>query len=176
MEVIRLHDLDSCRRIASAWDCMAHSIPFRRTAWLHSWWDHYRGTGEAAGELFVLQVSDEAGEIVGVAPWFKEQSLYQGRVVRPLGAGKVCSEYLGILTTAEHEQDVVRALAQWLVAAADGRQGAENCWDLMELVSVDREDAVMLSLVAARSTLAALASAERRFAFYLPAVEFWGIM
>ncbi|MFO7908284.1 MAG: GNAT family N-acetyltransferase [Planctomycetota bacterium] len=148
MQVTRLHDLDSCRKIASAWDCMAHTIPFRGTAWLHKWWEHFRGTTESDGELFVLQVTDEAGEIVGIAPWFRDRSVYHGRVVRPLGAGKVCSEYLGILATAEHERDVARALAQWLVAAADGHHGPENCWDLLDLVSVDAEDSGMAYLAA----------------------------
>lgn len=127
---------------------MVHGIPFRGTAWLHSWWDHFHGTAEADGELFVLQVTDQAGEIVGIAPWFREHSVYHGRVVRPLGAGTVCSEYLGVLTTAEHERAVAHSLAQWLVAAAEGRHGPENCWDLLDLVSIDAEDAGMVYLAA----------------------------
>ncbi len=139
MKVTRLDQLDTSPQASAAWDCMAHGNPFRRTAWLHSWWNHF----QSCGELFVLQVSDRYGEIVGIAPWFIEHSVRQGRVVRSLGSGDTCSEYLGVLATREHEQQVTAALAQWLVAAAEGRQGAENRWDLLDLVSADTQDSVL---------------------------------
>lgn len=139
MRVTRLHDIGQCRQIAAAWDCMAHSNPFRRTAWLLSWWAHY----QSEGELYVLQVTDGQGAVVGIAPWYISPSTYQGRVVRPLGSGEVCTDYLGVLTTAEHESQVMTAVAQWLAEAADGNQGANARWDLLDLVSVDEQDASM---------------------------------
>ncbi len=139
MQVTRLDQLDACRRIAPAWDCLAHGNPFRRTAWLHSWWNHFH----AERDLFVLQVTDRHGQVVGIAPWFIEHSVRQGSVVRPLGSGETCSDYLGILATREHEQQVTTALAHWLVAAADGQHGAENRWELLDLVSADAKDPIM---------------------------------
>ncbi len=143
MLVTRLDQLEACRQIADAWDCMPHGVPFRRTAWLHSWWNHFQGIGD----LCVLQVSDERGEIVGIAPWFMDQSLRHGRVIRPLGSGDTCSEYLGILATTEHERQVIDVLTQWLVAAAEGQHGLENRWDLLDLVSVDAADPIMARFV-----------------------------
>ena len=141
MQVTRLDSIEQCEAIAAAWDCMAHSVPFRRTAWLHSWWRHLR----PGGELYVLQVSDAAGQVVGIAPWFMEYSLRHGRTVRPLGCGAVCSEYLGILSTSEHQQQVNAALTQWLFEAAAGEHGADNRWDLLDLVSIDAHDTLMSS-------------------------------
>ncbi len=143
MQVQRLDQLEACRQIARAWDCMAHGVPFRRTAWLHSWWERY---GEER-DLFVLQVTDQHGEVVGIAPWFIEYSVRQGHVVRPLGSGETCSDYLGILVTREHEQQVTAALADWLLSAADGERGEENQWDLLDLVSADVQDSVMTRFV-----------------------------
>jgi CelD/BcsL family acetyltransferase involved in cellulose biosynthesis len=139
MQVTRLDNLPACQRIAAVWDCLAHAIPFRRTAWLQSWWEHY----QANGVLFVLQVTDQQGAVVGIAPWYLEQSLRHGRVIRPLGSGPVCSEYLSILATDEHRQEVAAALAQWLAAAARGHYGAENCWDLLDLVAWDAADPML---------------------------------
>lgn len=119
---------------------MAHGVPFRRTAWLLNWWESFQSNGD----LFVLQVTDSQGAVVGVAPWYIDYSLRQGRVIRPLGSGDTCSDYLGILTTTEHEQHVLAALTEWLVAAAAGQHGPENRWDLLDLVSVDAEDQTML--------------------------------
>jgi len=142
MHVTRLNQLDSCWQMAAAWDCMAHGNPFRRTAWLLSWWQHY----QSLGQLYVLRVTDRSGQIVGIAPWYIDQTLGQGRVVQPLGSGNTCSEYLGVLTTAEHEREVVASLARWLVEAAADQQGTDNRWDLLDLVSVDARDAAMMDL------------------------------
>jgi CelD/BcsL family acetyltransferase involved in cellulose biosynthesis len=122
---------------------MAQGIPFRRTAWLHNWWRSYQGKDS----LYVLQVTDEWGAVVGIAPWFLEHSLRQGRVVRPLGSGHACSDYLGILTTDEHREQVAGALAQWLTAAAAGDLGGEHRWDLLDLVSWDAQDPMLISFM-----------------------------
>ena len=143
MQVTRLVDFQQCQAIAAQWDCMAHSVPFRRTAWLHSWWNHYR----PVGDLYVLQVTDSHGQIVGLAPWFVARSLRQGRVLRPLGCGEVCSDYLGILATADHEPQVAAALARWLTEAASGKHDAADRWDLLDLVSVDNGDSLIARFV-----------------------------
>ncbi len=139
MQVTHLTQLADCWEISPAWDCMAHGNPFRRTAWLLSWWNHF----QSSGDLYVLRVTDAAGQIVGVAPWYIEQTLRSGRVVRQLGSGSVCSDYLGLLTTAEHEAQVSAALSVWLVEAAAGKFGPEQRWDLLDLVSVDARDDIM---------------------------------
>lgn len=139
MRVTRIDRVDSCWQIAAAWDCMTQGIPFRRTAWLLSWWNHF----QSGRDLFVLEVRDQWGEVVGIAPWYIEHTLRHGRVVQSLGSGSVCSDYLGLLTTREHQQQVTEALSQWLLEAAAGEHGPENQWDLLDLESVAAEDWLM---------------------------------
>lgn len=143
MRVTRLDSLDACREIATVWDFMAQGIPFRRTAWLHNWWRSFQGNDA----LYVLQVTDEQGAVVGIAPWFLEHSLRHGCVVRPLGSGMACSDYLGILATDEHREQVAHALAEWLTAAAAGDLGGANRWDLLDLISWDARDPMLISFM-----------------------------
>ena len=164
MQVTRLVNIEQCRLIGPAWDCMAHGNPFRQSAWLQGWWPYY----QQGRELFVLQVTDDHDEVVGVAPWFIETSLRQGRIVRPLGCGEVCSEYLGILTTVEHEDRVIAELVQWLSDAAAGKLTPADRWDLLDLVSADAADRVMARLM--EQLAAAESHVHKR-----PAMDCWRI-
>lgn len=143
MHVTRLAQLKDCESIASVWDCLSHGNPFRRTAWLLNWWRHF-GHDRV---LYVLQVTNDAGEIVGIAPWYLDTRASLGRTLHPLGGGSVCSEYLGILATPEYEQPVIAALSAWLTSAGQGEQQPCDGWDLMDLVAVDAADTCMTQFV-----------------------------
>ena len=70
----------------------------------------------------------------------------RGRVLRPLGSGEVCSDYLGVLCQPAREEAVVGALADYLVQNAldDGPDALR--WDLLALDGVDTEDRAMSAL------------------------------
>ncbi|MBM4090732.1 MAG: GNAT family N-acetyltransferase [Planctomycetes bacterium] len=138
MHVTRLAHIDECRHAQAGWDNVASTITFRRSAWLQSWWRYY----QADRELYVLHVTDDRGETVGITPWFIEQSVGKGRVIRPLGCGEVCSDHVGIMATAGREEQVLSALVKWLARAAAGDQEAADRWDLLDLVACDVEDRV----------------------------------
>jgi len=74
-----------------------------------------------------------------------------GRVLRFLGTGEVCSDYLSILTQPGREEEVADALAQWLTEAATGSSGsnghARNRWDLIELTGVDATEPAVDRLI-----------------------------
>jgi CelD/BcsL family acetyltransferase involved in cellulose biosynthesis len=89
----------------------------------------------------VLGVLDAAGRLIGIAPWYLDNSTWQGRVVRFLGTGEVCSEYLTVLTVPGQEDAVVAALADWLSCAR-----GPDAWDLLELTAVSADDPVMAGL------------------------------
>ena len=80
---------------------------------------------------------------IGFAPWYLQHSASQGRVVRFLGSGEVCSDYLAILCRPEDEDRVAAALAEWLIRAQGGAASrsptgdTSDCWDLLELLGVD---------------------------------------
>ncbi len=124
------------------WAALAGEIPCRRWEWLEPWWRHY---GRHMGELCVLVVRDECNHIVGIAPWYVSRSLIHGRVIRFLGSGDVCSDYLSILTQPECEAAVVDAIADWL--------SGEGCnqWDLIELIGATADDDAV-ELLATRMT------------------------
>jgi CelD/BcsL family acetyltransferase involved in cellulose biosynthesis len=79
-------------------------------------------------------VKDDAGRLAAIAPCYVERSGIWGRVLRFLGSGEVCSEYLGVLVEAGREEGIAAALADWLAGS-----GAD-AWDLAELTSVDAAD------------------------------------
>ncbi len=148
MQVVRFSNLEPLAPLAAHWDRLARDIPFRSWDWLTAWWRHY-GNGQTeqlpAASLYVLGAVDSAGDLVGIAPWYVEHSASRGRVLRPLGGGEVCSDYLGVLCQPEHEAAVAESLADWLMAAQRGGPGQASgpCadrWDLLELTAVDAND------------------------------------
>ena len=137
LTVIEVRDEVSLRALARAWNALAGDIPFRRWEWSEKWWRHYR---DPHSRLMVLSVSDERGEIVGIAPWYVTRSLRQGRLVRFLASGEVCSDYLTILAEPDLADAVATRLADWLAAEGAGS------WDLLDLEGVEQDDRAIASL------------------------------
>ena len=106
--------------LADDWNRMAGGVPFRRFDWLEPWWRHYR---LADWRLFTLVVEDAANHPVAIAPWYMARSASDGRVVRLLGSGEVCSEYLTVLTENGCEAAAATALADWLSCEGERRLG-----------------------------------------------------
>ena len=132
------------------WDRLAAGVPFRGWTWLSHWWRCYgppNGVKRRQPRMAVLGVFDDAGSLRGIAPWYVDHSALQGRVLRPLGSGEVCSDYLGVLCDPPVEDAVAKALAGYLVDFAHDRSPDALRWDLLDTDAVDAEDAVMASLV-----------------------------
>jgi len=146
MHVTRVSSTEQLRDLAGGWNCLTRGVPFRSWEWLATWWEHYGGLRR---ELYVLPVYDRGGALVGVAPWYAENIRSRGRVLRFLGSGAVCSDYLSVLSTHEHEEAVTAALAEWLVAAAgrNARHDTYDTWDLLELDGVTTTDSAIARLV-----------------------------
>ena len=145
--VVRFTTLDELLPYAQDWDRLAADVPFRSWPWLSGWWRHYGpapARGGRAASLFVLGVFDQEDHLIGIAPWYLDRSTWQGRVLRFLGSGEVCSEYLGVLAAPGLEDAVVMALADWL-SSARGR----DAWDLLELTDLSAEDGVVARLAEA---------------------------
>jgi CelD/BcsL family acetyltransferase involved in cellulose biosynthesis len=117
--------------LAEDWNRLAGDVPCRRWEWLAPWWRHYALPED---HLFVLVVRDHEGEVHAIAPWYVRDSLVQGRVVRFLGSGDVCSDYLTILADREHRAAAINAIVDYLTGGAAGE------WDLIELTGVSADD------------------------------------
>ncbi|NLE39267.1 MAG: GNAT family N-acetyltransferase [Pirellulaceae bacterium] len=148
MRVFPARTLDELEPLADDWDRLSGGMPFRSWAWLSTWWRHYGNDQADDRQLCVPCVFDHHDRLVGVAPWYTSRSRAWGCVIRFLGDGEVCSDYLSVLCQAGLEDDVAQALADWLLARCSGESdpwsnGPEEDWGLLELASVDAQDAVV---------------------------------
>ena len=144
MRVQRFTDIDDLAPLATDWDRLAEGIPFRSWDWLSTWWRHYGQCPEdcrPVRHLFTLGVFDRMERLVGVAPWYLERSRSRGRVVRFLGSGEVCSDYMSLLCQPGRESRVVEELVEWLMKP-DRKcvAGGYGEWDMIELTGVDAQD------------------------------------
>ena len=112
-------------------------MPFRTYRWALTWWRHYQQKNR---ELFVALVVDAAGELVGVAPWYLETSAREGRVLRLLGSGEVCSDYQSVLCRETLVAPVAASLAEWLAYDIADR------WQSLDLAGVAEADPAVAEL------------------------------
>lgn len=141
MRVVRLANEDDLQAVAAAWNALSADAPFRSHDWLASWWRYY-GAGH---ELCVLAAIDERDQLAGLAPLYLESTAARGRVLKLLGTGDICSDYLGLLTAPHREQEVTAAFAQALAEGDPAAAGAD--WELLELSGVAADDAHVARLV-----------------------------
>src|SRR5262245_60504323 len=120
------------------WNGIAGDVPFRQWEWMEAWWRHFRSPGD---ELFVLAVRDANSQLVGLAPWYVGRSPLIGRVIRFLGSGMVCSDYLSLLSVPGRHEEVANRLACWL-----NQEGA-RLWTTLELSGVAAGDPAITALV-----------------------------
>jgi CelD/BcsL family acetyltransferase involved in cellulose biosynthesis len=93
-------------------------------------------------------------------------------VVRFLGSGDVCSDYLSILALAGREEQVAVALADWLCGESPGDESVGRGWDALSLCGVDADDGITRHFVAAmraRGSLACREAGANCWRIHLPA-------
>jgi CelD/BcsL family acetyltransferase involved in cellulose biosynthesis len=162
MRIVLARRLEDLAPHAQQWDRMAAGVPTRSWGWLANWWRAFglreygpcmadkRKQASLRAELFVPCVLDDCGKLIGLAPWYVQRHPVFGRVIRWLGSGLVCSDYLSLLCEPGREDDVAGAVAEYLWAGI-GRQPLNGCefapsWDLLELEAVGENDRAVVSL------------------------------
>ncbi len=88
----------------------------------------------------MLAVFDEADALIGIAPWYLHYSMATGRVLRMLGSGEACSDYLSLLCQRGMEDSVVEIIADFLLRQSVDHPHEALRWDLIALDGVDFED------------------------------------
>ncbi len=141
MQIRRLTTAAELAPLKDRWNALAGGIPFRRHEWLAAWWRHYG----VDGDLYTLLVEDN-GAILGIAPFYLQRSAAGGRVLRLLGDGEVCSDYVGLLTDAVRQDEVVATVSEWLTSTAGDR---DHGWDALRLDGLDAHDTATVRLVQA---------------------------
>lgn len=143
--MLHLRRLDSLAQLAAlrdSWNRVAGATPFGSWQWLHSWAETFLRDAP----LETLAAETPAGELVGLLPLYRDDSLVEGRVLRLLGSGAVCTDYLSAFALPEHGPQACAAFAAHLTARADDRaQG----WDALHLEAVPSGDPLAVALAQA---------------------------
>lgn len=88
-------------RIRTDWDRLSQGCPMLSFDWLHAWWQAY-GNGS---RLHIVVVRNDSGLMVGIAPWYECQQVMNPSL-RFLGSGKVCSDYLRLMSVTGFQSQV----------------------------------------------------------------------
>ncbi len=154
--LIRIFRMTRVRRITESselaalredWNRLCGSVPFCHFDWNNTWWRHYHQDGE----LYALEVRDDADQVVGIAPWYLKRNTAQGRVLAFMASGEVCSDYQTVLCEPGCETLVAGALADWLSDVRNSltewvtREDRDR-WDLIEWESVPLADHMLKEL------------------------------
>lgn len=101
--------IEAFATIRDTWNRHAGTNPFLRWEWMFQWWTEFGNRDELA----TVVVRSPDGASVAVAPWFRHYSRLQGTVIRQLGSGAVCSDYVSLLADPESplRSQIVSALA-----------------------------------------------------------------
>jgi len=142
IRVERLTSGEQLSALRAGWNALAGGVPFRTFEWLEAWWRSYGAATDK--ELLVLAAFDQEQRLAGLAPWYLERSSTRGRVIRFLGSGEVCSDYLTVLCRRGWEEHVTRNMAQWLCVEPRAERPR---WDLLELSAAYDGDAAVTCLL-----------------------------
>ncbi|MBZ0283309.1 MAG: GNAT family N-acetyltransferase [Anaerolineae bacterium] len=112
MKLTGYHQADVFDLLRAEWNTLLyHSTAdriFSTWEWLSTWWDAYQ-----PGELWVITCRDDAGQLIGLAPWFIEDHPVHGRVVRSIGCVDV-TDYLDIILNTQFVDAVLECIASYI--------------------------------------------------------------
>ncbi|MBA2114777.1 GNAT family N-acetyltransferase [Bremerella alba] len=104
-------EVDSGSSLFVEWERLAGQRLFLAPRWLLTWWKHYRRPGS---DLQIVTVRENAGWLIGLAPWYRRRTWWGGDEIHLLGSGEVCSDYLSVLAKPSEENQVIHTLADFI--------------------------------------------------------------
>ncbi len=132
MENIKIRRHTSIKTLCrQTWNSLAGASPFRQYEWFDAWCN---SVGQHV-ELLILTVEDTDRQIIGIAPFYVDNTLAKGNMVHFVGGGKACSDYLGLLASDENLQAVATAVANWFLKSPNDFR-----WTTMSLEGVTPSD------------------------------------
>lgn len=135
-----LNTLGALRRLSDEWRTLALPTPMQSPDWLVSWWEAL-GEDDPHCELATLAVRDDAGALIGLAPWRLQRRALGGGTLRFLGDGRAATDHHTLLCrSTEDEPAVVSAVARWLA------DNAGHAWRRLRFESIDADDRAMNQL------------------------------
>ena len=151
MRTLLITDVERLETLSARWNQLAVASPFASASWLLTWWRSFARRDR--DELAVLAVCDDSSttnenddQLVAIAPFYLERSATEGRVLRLLGSGEVCSDYVSILCEESTQAAAIDAIADWLI-----HEGADR-WDAIALEAITPDDVAIQQLVSQLNT------------------------
>ncbi len=144
LEAIRIRSFAELAAWSGKWNELSGGNPFLRYEWLEAWWRNYGqhcGQPQQGRELFILLLCDDSKRLVGIAPLYVDRTATHGRVLRFLGGGEICSEYVSVRCAAGFEEAVTETLADYLALA--GEADDDDRWDALKLAAIDESDSLI---------------------------------
>ena len=125
--VKQVNSFEELKPYQQEWDRLAGDNLFLSWAWLSTWWNYYKSSNRLHVLLFFNQESDSivsddasmANKLVGVLPTYIETSVTQGKVVRLLGDGEICTDHLDVIADKQDLKRIASATAQYFVVRAE---------------------------------------------------------
>jgi CelD/BcsL family acetyltransferase involved in cellulose biosynthesis len=115
---------DALQTLAAEWRALlprsTSNHIFSTPEWNITWWDVYQ-----AGELWLVAVRADEGQLLAIAPWFIEQRPDE-RVVRTIGCVDV-TDYVDLIVDRDFTQPVCELLAAHLFAERDRYDRINMC-------------------------------------------------
>lgn len=137
MNLEALTTLGALRRIEPEWRALSLPSPMQSPAWLVSWWEAF-GEDDPTCELATLALRDDAGVLLGLAPWYARRRPLAGPTLRLLGDGRASTDHQTLLCrTPEDEPAVVTAVAEWLTDTAG------DAWRRLRFEALDADNRAM---------------------------------
>ena len=107
------------------WNDLLHSSPrdqiFLTWQWQSAWWDAYH-----PGDIWVIAVRDDDGQLVGLAPWFIDHDHQLGRLVRSIGCVEV-TDYLEVILRPGYEESALTAITAYTRDFSDRYDTLDFC-------------------------------------------------
>ncbi|MFG0287449.1 MAG: GNAT family N-acetyltransferase [Rhodopirellula sp. JB044] len=134
--IIAYRHADSLFENSSKWDALACGIPFRQSAWLHSWCQQFGNDNE----LLFVTVLDDNEDVFGILPLQRHGQ----RGWKTIAGDNVCTDYVSVLARPENRSIVTEAVADFLIEnATDPRLG----WDRLLFDGISAGDPGMCDLL-----------------------------
>lgn len=157
MFIKKVTNFEELQPYQADWDRWASDLPFQCWTWVSTWWKHYgtdvrdtesnrakrrlavylvfggqkecNGNETPRSSCICREGPTPEGTLLGILPLYVESTSTLGTVLRFLGDGEVCSEYLRVLCEPQDVDRVTREFADYLVEHA-------HKWDLLKLETV----------------------------------------
>lgn len=133
MQIKAIQAAEELQALQAEWNTLldksAIRVPFLRHEYLTTWWQT-RGGGEwPQAELYVITARDQAGELVGIAPFFQTTQRDGKQALMFLGSIEI-SDYLDFIAPAELLPAFLDATLGYL------KDLPEPAWEVVDLYNV----------------------------------------